>query len=320
MAPLASQEPSSTLLTPYDLHLFNEGTHNRLFEKFGAHVLEFDGKRGTYFAVWAPNAERISVVGAFNGWNPDSHPMNPRESSGVWEAFVPGLGHGAVYKYHLRSRYHMYEVDKADPYGYYNEVPPRTASIVWELDYQWNDSEWMRTRHEYNKADAPLSIYEVHLGSWMRVPEEGNRSLSYRELAVKLTDYVKDMGFTHVEFMPVMEHPFFGSWGYQVTGYYAPRAASARRKTSCTWSTICTSTTSASSSTGSRRISQRRTWPGLFRRHASVRARRPAQGFHPDWKQSIFNYGRPEVRGFLRQQRHVLARPDITSTGCAWTR
>jgi 1,4-alpha-glucan branching enzyme len=224
MAPLASQEQSSTLLTAYDLHLFNEGTHNRLFEKFGAHVIEFDGKRGTYFVVWAPNAERISVIGAFNGWNPDSHPMNPRASSGVWEAFVPGLGHGAVYKYHLRSSYHMYEVDKADPYGYYNEVPPRTASIVWELDYQWNDNEWLRTRHDRNKSDAPISTYEVHLGSWMRVPEEGNRSLSYRELAPKLADYVNDMGFTHVELLPVMEHPFFGSWGYQITGYYAPSA------------------------------------------------------------------------------------------------
>ena len=300
MAPLASQEPSSTLLTPYDLHLFNEGTHNRLFEKFGAHVLEFDGKRGTYFAVWAPNAERISVVGAFNGWNPDSHPMNPRESSGVWEAFVPGLGHGAVYKYHLRSRYHMYEVDKADPYGYYNEVPPRTASIVWELDYQWNDSEWMRTRHEYNKADAPLSIYEVHLGSWMRVPEEGNRSLSYRELAVKLTDYVKDMGFTHVELMPVMEHPFFGSWGYQVTGYYAP---SARFGTPQDFMYLV-------DYLHQHNIGVILDWvPSHFPNdehglsyfdgtHLYEHAD-PRKGFHPDWKSSIFNYDRSEVRGFL---------------------
>ena len=198
MATTVSQEKDSTLLTSYDLHLFNEGNHNRLYEKFGAHLTEVDGKRGVYFAVWAPDAERISVVGDFNGWNSDSHPMNPKGSSGVWEAFIPDLGKGAVYKYYIRSRYHMYAVAKADPYGFYNEVPPRTASIVWDLDYEWQDAEWMRTRYARNKFDAPISIYEVHLGSWMRVPEEGNRSLSYRELAPKLADYVNDMGFTHV--------------------------------------------------------------------------------------------------------------------------
>jgi 1,4-alpha-glucan branching enzyme len=300
MAPSTSQEQSSTLLTPYDLHLFNEGTHNRLFEKLGAHVIDFDGKRGTYFAVWAPNAERISVVGAFNGWNSDSHPMNPRASSGVWEAFVPGLGHGAVYKYHLRSRYNMYQVDKADPYGYYNEVPPRTASIVWELDYQWNDSEWMRTRHERNKFDAPVSTYEVHLGSWMRVPEEGNRSLSYRELAPKLAGYVNDMGFTHVELMPIMEHPFFGSWGYQVTGYYAPSARFGPPQDFMYLVDYL----------HQHNIGVILDWvPSHFPNdehglayfdgtHLYEHAD-PRKGFHPDWKSSIFNYDRNEVRGFL---------------------
>ena len=150
--------------------------------------------------------------------------MNPRESSGAWEAFIRDLGPGTVYKYHIRSRYHMYTVDKTDPYGFYNEIPPRTASIVWDLGYEWSDADWMRKRGERNRFDAPISTYEVHLGSWMRVPEEGNRSLTYRELAVKLADYVHDMGFTHVEFLPVMEHPFFGSWGYQITGYFAPSA------------------------------------------------------------------------------------------------
>ncbi len=168
MATTTSQEKDSTLLTSYDLHLFNEGNHNRLYEKFGAHLTEVEGKRGTYFAVWAPDAERISVVGDFNAWNADSTPMNPRESSGVWEAFVPDLGKGAVYKYYIRSRYHMYHVAKADPYAFYDEIPPKTASIVWDLDYQWHDDEWMRTRYEHNKFDAPISIYEVHLGSWMR--------------------------------------------------------------------------------------------------------------------------------------------------------
>jgi 1,4-alpha-glucan branching enzyme len=299
-APTASEEKESTLLTSYDLHLFNEGNHNRLFEKFGAHLTEVDGKQGTYFAVWAPDAERISVVGDFNRWNADSHPMNPRGSSGVWEAFIPGVGKGETYKYHIRSRYHMYEVSKADPYGFYNEVPPRTASIVWDLEYEWHDAEWMRTRHERNKFDAPISIYEVHLGSWMRVPEEGNRSLSYRELAPKLADYVNDMGFTHVEFMPVMEHPFFGSWGYQVTGYYAP---SARFGTPQDFMYLM-------DYLHQRGIGVYLDWvPSHFPNdehglayfdgtHLYEHAD-PRQGFHPDWKSAIFNYNRNEVRGFL---------------------
>ena len=300
MAPTASPEQASTLLTSFDLHLFNEGKHNRLFEKFGAHLTELDGKQGTYFAVWAPDAERISVVGDFNGWNPDSHPMTPRGSSGVWEAFLPGLGKGTVYKYHIRSRYHMYEVDKADPYGFYNEVPPRTASIVWDLDYEWHDGEWMRTRHDRNKFDAPMSIYEVHLGSWMRVPEEGNRSLTYRELAPKLADYVNDMGFTHVEFMPVMEHPFRGSWGYQVTGYYAP---SARFGTPQDFMYLM-------DYLHQHGVGVFLDWvPSHFPNdehglayfdgtHLYEHAD-PRKGFHPDWKSAIFNYDRNEVRGFL---------------------
>jgi len=298
MAPVALQE--KTLLTPFDLHLFNEGKHVRLFEKFGAHLTELDGRPGTYFAVWAPNAERISVVGDFNRWNPDSHPMNPRESSGVWEAFIPELGRGTVYKYHIRSRYHMYRVDKADPYGFYTEVPPKTASIVWDTWYEWKDDEWMRRRHQHNAFDAPISIYEVHLGSWMRVPEEGNRSLSYRELAVKLADYVADMGFTHVELMPVMEHPFFGSWGYQITSYYAP---SARYGTPQDFMYLV-------DYLHQRGIGVILDWvPSHFPNdehglayfdgtHLYEHAD-PRKGFHPEWKSSIFNYDRTEVRAFL---------------------
>ena len=298
MAPVALQE--KTLLTPFDLHLFNEGRHIRLFEKFGAHIGELDGQRGTYFAVWAPNAERISVVGDFNGWNPDSHPMSPRESSGVWEAFIPELGRGAVYKYHIRSRYHMYQVDKADPYAFYNEIPPKTASIVWDTWYEWQDDEWMRRRHERTKFDAPISIYEVHLGSWMRVPEEDNRSLTYRELAVKLADYVSDMGFTHVEFMPVMEHPFFGSWGYQITSYYAP---SARFGPPQDFMYVV-------DYLHQRGIGVILDWvPSHFPNdehglayfdgtHLYEHAD-PRKGFHPEWKSSIFNYDRDEVRAFL---------------------
>jgi len=300
MATTASPEQDSRLITSFDLHLFNEGKHNRLFEKFGAHLTELDGKQGTYFAVWAPDAERISVVGDFNGWNPDSHPMNPRDSSGVWEAFLPGLGKGSVYKYHIRSRYHMYEVAKADPYGFFHEVAPKTASVVWDLDYEWGDGEWMRTRHERNNFESPISIYEVHLGSWMRVPEEGNRSLSYREMAPKLADYVTDLGFTHVEFMPVMEHPFFGSWGYQVTGYYAP---SSRYGTPQDFMDLV-------DYLHQRGIGVYLDWvPSHFPNdqhglayfdgtHLYEHAD-PRKGFHPDWKSAIFNYDRNEVRGFL---------------------
>ncbi len=300
MAPSLTQVQSTTLLTPFDLHLFNEGKHARLYEKLGAHLIELDGQRGTYFAVWAPNAERISLVGDFNDWNPDSHPMSPRESSGVWESFVPALGPGTVYKYHIRSRYHMYKADKADPFAFHNEVPPRTASIVWDLSYQWGDGEWMRTRHEHNQLEAPISTYEVHLGSWMRVPEEDNRSLTYREIAPKLADYVHQMGFTHVELLPVMEHPFYGSWGYQVTGYYAP---SARYGTPQDFMYLV-------DYLHQHGIGVLLDWVpshfptdehglGFFDGTHLYEHADPRKGFHPDWKSDIFNYDRNEVRAFL---------------------
>src|SRR5215469_10811248 len=220
MPPLALE--GSTLLTDVHLHLFNEGSHNRLYQKMGAHLATLDGRAGTWFSVWAPDAERISVVGDFNGWNPDSTPMTPRGSSGIWECFVAGLGQGAIYKFHIRSRFHMYRVNKADPYGFHHETPPRTGSVVWDLDYEWTDYEWMRLRHKRNAFDAPMSIYEVHLGSWIRHEFDANRWYTYREIAPRLADYVNELGFTHVEFLPVMEHPFYGSWGYQITGYFAP--------------------------------------------------------------------------------------------------
>lgn len=210
-------------LTDYDLYLFGEGTHLRAYEKLGAHPGEIDGRRGVHFAVWAPNAERVSVVGDHNGWDPRSHPMQPREQAGMWETFIPGLGTSALYKYHIDSRQNNYQVDKADPYGYAAEVRPQTASRVWDLAvYSWSDEDWMASRKKNNSLDAPISIYEVHLASWRRVPEEGNRSLTYREMAVQLGDYVHDAGFTHVEFLPITEHPLDGSWGYQTIGYFAP--------------------------------------------------------------------------------------------------
>ena len=209
-----------SLLTPFDLHLFNEGTHSHLYEKLGAHLSR--DPEGASFAVWAPNADWVSVIGDFNGWNRESSMLVSRDQSGIWEGFIPGVAHGALYKYHVHSKVTRTGADKADPFAVYSEQPPRQASIVWDLDYDWGDADWMSGRARANGRQAPWSVYEVHLGSWMRVPEEHDRWLTYRELAPRLADYAHRLGFTHVEFMPVMEHPFYGSWGYQVTGYFAP--------------------------------------------------------------------------------------------------
>ena len=214
-----------SFLTDQDIYLFKQGNHFKLYEKLGAHPAQVDDKKGTLFSVWAPNAERVSVIGVFNGWDKNSHPLRAREDgSGIWEGFIPGVGAGAAYKYHIISRYHNYRVDKGDPFSFYWQPPPQTASVVWPLSYKWNDEEWMEKRNSSNSLTGPVSIYEVHPGSWRRVPEEGNRSLTYREMAEYLPEYLKEMGFTHVEFLPVMEHPFYGSWGYQTIGYFAPTA------------------------------------------------------------------------------------------------
>ena len=210
-------------LTNHDIYLFKEGTHFQLYNKLGAHGMTKDGQQGTYFAVWAPNAERISVIGDFNDWNKQLHPLAPRwDSSGIWEGFIPGAGKGNLYKYFIVSRFNNYQVEKSDPFAFYCERPPKNASIVWDLEYEWQDNEWMRNRQRKTSLSAPIAVYEVHLGSWRRSLEAGNRFLTYRELANDLVDYVKKMGFTHVEFLPVMEHPFYGSWGYQTLGFFAP--------------------------------------------------------------------------------------------------
>src|SRR5262245_10647769 len=211
---------SEHVLTADDLYLFNEGTHQRLYEKLGAHPDTVNGVDGTRFAVWAPNAREVSVIGDFNGWHRGQTALSPRGRSGIFEGFVPVVGRGERYKYHIVSHHGVYRVDKADPFGFHQEVPPRTASIVWPLDYAWGDGAWMSSRARANALDAPISIYELHLGSWRRVPEQGNRVLNYRELAPLLADHVSALGFTHVELMPVMEHPLTASWGYQVTGYF----------------------------------------------------------------------------------------------------
>jgi len=289
-----------TLLGEQDLHLFNEGTHLRLFDKLGSHPTTADGVAGTYFAVWAPNAERVCLMGEFNGWNNASHPLRPRASSGIWEGFVPGLSQGSHYKYHVSSRHRGYRADKADPLAFHNEVPPRTASTVWSLDYEWNDRDWMEARARRNALDAPMAIYELHLGSWRRLPEEGNRSLGYREMAPLLADYLHSMGFTHVEFLPLMEHPFYGSWGYQTTGYFAPTSRYGTPQDLMYLIDylhqhgigIILDWVPSHFPTDEHGL-------GFFDGTHLYEHGDPRQGFHPDWNSFIFNYGRNEVRSFL---------------------
>ncbi len=287
-------------LSEYDLYLLAEGTHNRAYEKLGAHMSERNGHRGVQFAVWAPNAEHVSVIGDFNHWKSSANVMRP-SSAGVWEAFVPDIGPGAVYKYHVESRDRHYVVDKADPYGFAAEIRPRTASRVWDLrDYSWSDRSWMADRAKNNSLNSPISIYEVHLGSWMRVPEEGNRWLTYREMAPLLADYVHDAGFTHVEFMPVMEHPFDGSWGYQIIGYFAPTS---RFGTPSDFMYLI-------DYLHQHGIGVILDWVpahfpkdeaglGYFDGSHLYEHADPRQAEQPDWNTFVFNYGRHEVQSFL---------------------
>ena len=210
-------------LSDFDLHLLAEGKHYRSYEKMGAHIREADGVRGVQFAVWAPNAKEVSVIGDFNGWQAGRNCLSVHPEAGIWDGFFPGIQPGARYKYNVVSQYNDYSAEKADPFAFAAEIRPNTASKVWDLGgYQWADAAWIEARSRNQAIDAPISVYEVHLGSWARVPEEGNRWLTYREMASKLADYVHHMGFTHVEFMPVTEHPFDASWGYQTVGYFAP--------------------------------------------------------------------------------------------------
>jgi 1,4-alpha-glucan branching enzyme len=289
-----------SLLTDDDLYLFNEGSHYRLYHKLGSHILKNRPVPGTYFAVWAPDAAQVWVTGDFNGWNKESHPLSQRGSSGIWEGFIPELGQGSLYKYHVASKYGAYRVDKADPFAFAFEGPPRTASIVWDLEYAWEDGDWLAGRYRQNALDGPMSVYEMHLGSWRRVPEEGNRSLTYRELAPYLADHIQTLGFTHVEFLPIMEHPFYGSWGYQTTGYFAPTS---RYGTPQDFMYLV-------DYLHAHDIGIILDWvpshfpadehgPGFFDGTHLYEHADPRRGFHPDWLSSIFNYGRNEVRSFL---------------------
>ena len=297
-------EPTSdyySRFTDFDIHLFKSGKHFKLYDKFGSHVVEHKGERGTYFAVWAPNAKTVSVMGNFNGWNKDDHALLPRwDGSGIWETFVPNIGNGEVYKYFIRSNHGRLELEKADPFALWCEVAPKTASIVWDTYYEWKDQDWMKNRKQHNSLDSPISVYEVHIGSWIRDADQPDRYLNYREVAEKLVPYVQEMGFTHVEFMPIMEHPYPPSWGYQLTGYFS---CASRMGNPQDLMYLIEELHGAG-------IGVYIDWVpshfpgdahGLFQfdgtslyEHAD-----PRKGYHPDWKSYIFNYGRNEVRSFL---------------------
>ena len=288
------------VLGDLDMHLYCEGNHYEIYKKLGAHLAEINGHQGTTFAVWAPNAQRVSVVGDFNGWDGRVHPMRRRAESGIWEIFIPGVGEGAHYKYEVRNCFGQI-VLKSDPFAFFGQHGIQTASMVFDLDrFKWSDGDWVEGRKTKQWQKEPISIYEVHLGSWARVPQENDRYLSYLELADRLIPYVKDMGFTHVELMPVAEHPFDGSWGYQVTGYFAPTSRFGNPDEFRHFVDQC----------HTNGIGVILDWvPGHFPKdqhglatfdgtHLYEHAD-PRQGEHMDWGTLIFNYGRNEVRNFL---------------------
>ena len=282
----------------YDIYLFKNGNHFRLYEKMGAHRRKIDGEEGIYFAVWAPNATDVCVAGDFNGWSENNRLVSRKDGSGIWETFIPGLKEDSLYKYKIKSGFKTGYTEKADPFSFYCEIPPKTASIVRNLEYDWKDEKWMRKRAGYNKNDAPFSIYEVHLGSWRRDSE--NNFLGYRQIAKELAEYVKENGYTHVELLPIMEHPFYGSWGYQITGFFAPTSRYGNPQDFMYFVDYF----------HQKNIGVILDWVpshfpddphGLYLfdgthlyEHADKKL-----GYHPDWKSRIFNYGRYEVRQFL---------------------
>lgn len=286
--------------TDFDIDLFKSGKHYRLYEKFGSHVMNIDGVKGTYFAVWAPSANTVSVIGDFNFWTEKEHQLQVRwDSSGIWEGFIPGVAHGATYKYKIQSSHNNIGTEKADPYARRCEHPPRTGSIVYDYKPKWNDQQWMTSRKKNNALDAPYSVYEVHLGSWKKKLEE-NRSLSYHELSLDLVAYAKEMQFTHIEFMPIMEYPYDPSWGYQITGYFAPTARFGYPEEFQELVNACHNAG----------IGVLLDWvPSHFPEDAHGLGyfdgthlyEHPdrKRGYHQDWKSLIFNYGRNEVKSFL---------------------
>ena len=297
----SGSEEESPFLSDYDVFLFRQGKHFRIYQKMGSHPIVMLGTSGTCFSVWAPNALQVSVIGDFNGWDPSSHPLHERpDESGIWEGFIAGAQKGMRYKYHIESRYHKYTADRGDPLAFSWEVPPATASIISQPGFEWQDSSWMEERKAAVNLTAPLSIYEMHLGSWRQVPAEGGRVPTYREIAPMLAGYLADMEFSHVEFLPVMEHPFFGSWGYQTTGYFAPTSRyGSPEDLMYLIDYLHRNSIGVILDWVPSHFPTDRHGPGFFDgthlyEHASSQ-----RGFHPEWKSLIFNYGRHEVQSFL---------------------
>jgi 1,4-alpha-glucan branching enzyme len=286
--------------TDFDIDLFKSGKHYRLYEKFGSHVMTINGVEGTYFAVWAPSAKSVSVIGDFNFWTENEHQLQVRwDRSGIWEGFIPGVKHGATYKYKIQSSHNDVVTEKADPYARRYEHPPRTASVVYDYQPNWNDQKWMKSRKKNNALDAPYSVYEVHLGSWKHKLEE-DRSLSYHELSLDLVAYAKEMHFTHIEFMPVMEYPYGPSWGYQITGYFAPTARFGYPEEFQELVNAC-----HNAGLGvildwvPSHFPEDAHGLGYFDGTHLYEHPDRKRGYHPDWKSLIFNYGRNEVKSFL---------------------
>ena len=289
------------VLTEYDLHLLGEGTHYRNFERLGAHLRAHEGFPGVHFAVWAPNAMRVSVVGDFNHWDGRRHMMRNLGATGVWEIFIPDLVQGEVYKYEIKSRFNGYLVQKTDPYGFAAENRPKTASVVWDINrYVWSDAEWLASRARRQALDAPMAVYEVHLGSWKRVPDEGNRFLNYRELAHDLVAHLEATHFTHIELMPINEHPFDGSWGYQPVGYFAPTARFGTPDDFMYFvDTMHAHGFGVILDWVPAHFPRDLHGLGFFDGTHLYEHEDPRLGEHRDWGTKIFNYGRPEVRNFL---------------------
>ena len=289
-----------SLFTEFDINLFKAGKHYRLYEKFGSHITTVDGVEGTYFAVWAPSAKQVSVIGDFNFWIEGEHQLNVRwDSSGIWEGFIPHVVKGNIYKYKIQSNNNDIKTEKADPYARRCEHPPKTASVVWDDDYKWKDSKWMKKRKKHNALDAPYSVYEVHLGSWKRHLEE-DRFLSYHELAEDLVNYVKDMNFTHVELMPIMEYPYDPSWGYQLTGYFAPTSRFGYpEEFKYLVDKLHQNDIGIILDWVPSHFPEDAHGLGFFDGSNLYEHPDKRKGYHQDWKSLIFNYGRNEVKAFL---------------------
>jgi len=289
-----------SLLTDFDIDLFKSGKHYRLYEKLGSHLIEVDGIKGVYFAVWAPSANSVSVVGDFNYWKDGEHKLNVRwDSSGIWEGFIPGIQQGDRYKYKIHSNNDGVVTEKADPYALSCEHPPKTASVVWDLKYKWNDKDWMGYRKDKNALDKPYSVYEMHLGSWRKNIDE-DRSLTYVELADELVRYIKETGFTHVEFMPIMEYPYDPSWGYQLTGYFAPTSRFGKPEDFMLLvDKLHQNDIGVILDWVPSHFPEDAHGLGFFDGSSLYEHPDPKKGFHKDWKSLIFNYGRNEVKSFL---------------------